>query len=134
MNLRPHHLLCTQGYEGKGYSDGFVSNMSRIVERLRKDPQCRINIVFSTDYICSDCPQKSCEGKCRSDEKVLRYDKAVIDLLDLQEGEYVYQELISKLDLILDDDMLKNICGDCEWYENSACRDNILSGKWILEP
>ena len=24
INLRPHHLLCTQGYSGKGYSDGFV--------------------------------------------------------------------------------------------------------------
>ncbi|MDD7224175.1 MAG: DUF1284 domain-containing protein, partial [Lachnospiraceae bacterium] len=32
ITLRPHHLLCTQGYSGKGYSDDFVENMDKIVD------------------------------------------------------------------------------------------------------
>ena len=26
--LRPHHLLCTQGYSGHGYSEAFVEHMN----------------------------------------------------------------------------------------------------------
>ena len=25
--IRPHHMLCMQFFEGKGYSDGFVASM-----------------------------------------------------------------------------------------------------------
>lgn len=35
IKLRPHHLLCTQGYSGNGYSDNFVKNMDYITEMLR---------------------------------------------------------------------------------------------------
>ena len=133
MMLRPHHLLCTQGYEGKGYSDGFVSNMSKIVGLLRSDPQIKINIVFSSDHICEDCPNRVGIDGCKSESKVDRYDKAVIELLGLQEKEYYYQELISKLDMLLDNDRLKSICGDCEWFGNSACQNNILSKKFVCK-
>ena len=27
IHLRPHHLLCTQGYSGKGYDENFVAHM-----------------------------------------------------------------------------------------------------------
>jgi len=57
MRLRPHHLLCTQGYSGKGYSDDFVQNMTAITNRLRNEAGIVINIVFSTDDICAKCPQ-----------------------------------------------------------------------------
>lgn len=35
IKLRPHHLLCTQGYSGKGYSREFVENMTEIVKSIK---------------------------------------------------------------------------------------------------
>jgi len=136
IKLRPHHLLCTQGYSGKGYSENFVQNMDKVVSRLRTDKNAQVQIVFDTDCLCQECPSKIGEGICENDEKVLRFDQGVIDAINLKEGVYLYQELILKLDMYLfemeDDLRMKSICGDCEWYESSACRDNIKTGKYIL--
>ena len=35
IKLRPHHLLCTQGYSGKVYSREFVENMTEIVKSIK---------------------------------------------------------------------------------------------------
>ena len=38
LRYRPHHFLCSLGYEGKGYSPGFTANMTAIVMgRLRAE-------------------------------------------------------------------------------------------------
>ena len=135
IRLRPHHLLCTQGYSGKGYSDAFVANMDRVTEKLRSDRNVQVEIVFSTDSLCAACPSKVCEGICQSDNKVLGFDEGVIHALALEEGVYSYQELIARLDEYLtggeDDERLKEICGNCEWYANSACWGNVKDRKWL---
>ena len=74
ITMRPHHLLCTQGYSGKGYSDNFVRNMTEIVTVLRSDPNAMVNIRFTTDDLCRCCPAKLTDGVCKDDDKVLRYD------------------------------------------------------------
>ena len=136
IRLRPHHLLCTQGYSGKGYSDDFVSGMSAVTDRLRNDPEVEIEITFSSDNICTACPAKLGEGLCADDAKVLRYDAAVRDILDLEEKRYSYHELIRRLDEYLnaceDDKRLRIICGDCNWYLVSACSKNIREEKYVL--
>ena len=35
LSFRPHHFLCTLGFEGKGYSDAFTRNMAEIADALR---------------------------------------------------------------------------------------------------
>ncbi|MCR4690773.1 MAG: DUF1284 domain-containing protein [Lachnospiraceae bacterium] len=136
MKLRPHHLLCTQGYSGKGYSDDFVVTMDKVTEKLRNDRNAQVEIVFSTDNLCKNCPSKVAEGICESDEKVIRFDNGVIKALDLKEGVYSYQELIARLDQYLisgdEDERLQEICGDCEWYPVSACWKNIKCRKYVF--
>ena len=61
IRLRPHHLLCTQGYSGEGYNESFVAHMNEVVEQLRNVPGTKITLTFSTDTLCSCCPHK--EGK-----------------------------------------------------------------------
>ena len=76
IRLRPHHLLCTQGYSGKGYDENFVLNMTLITDRMRTDPDLKVQIVFSTDDICRFCPRKRGEGICPECASVLyRYEK-----------------------------------------------------------
>ncbi len=136
IKLRPHHLLCTQGYSGKGYSDDFVSNMDSVTNKLRNDRNVKVEIVFSTDSLGSKCPSKVSNGVCKSDNKVLRFDTGVINALNLKEGVYSYQELISRLDEYLSsgvgDERLRAICGDCEWYPVSACWKNIRDKKYVI--
>ena len=135
VRLRPHHLLCTQGYSGKGYSDDFVTGMDVITEQLRENADALVEITFSTDSICGACPSKYGEGLCRDDHKVLRYDACVREILDLKEEIYSYHELINRLDTFLiageGEDRLYRICGDCNWYPVSACRENILSKRYV---
>ena len=47
IRLRPHHLLCTQGYSGKGYNESFVAHMNEVVEQLRNVPGTKITLTFS---------------------------------------------------------------------------------------
>ena len=133
--LRPHHLLCTQGYSGKGYSDDFVTGMDHVTKRLRDNADAEVEITFSTDSICAACPSRKGEGICRDDEKVLFYDSCVREILDLKEECYSYQELIERLDSYLmegdGDERLRAICGNCRWYPVSACSENILSKLYV---
>ena len=46
IKLRPHHLLCTQGYSGKGYSREFVENMTEIVKSI-KNEKVQVQLIFS---------------------------------------------------------------------------------------
>ena len=111
--LRPHHLLCTQGYSGKGYSEGFVSHMNEVVDELRNRPGTKITLTFSTDTLCSCCPHKEGEDLCDTQEKVKRFDQKVVDYFGLEEKEYSYQELIREIDKKMTEEMLADICEGC---------------------
>ena len=113
IKLRPHHLLCTQGYSGKGYSEEFV------------EPTL-IDLTFSTDTLCGACPNMKAVDNCETNEKVKRYDRKVVEYFQLEEKEYVYQELVKQIREHITPEMLEDICDGCSWYPISACRKKIL--------
>ena len=87
--LRPHHLLCTQGYSGKGYDNDFVAHMTDVVHQLRDVPGTTIHLTFSTDTLCSCCPNKLGTDLCDTQEKVKRYDAKTVEYFGLEEKDYV---------------------------------------------
>ena len=125
IRLRPHHLLCTQGYSGKGYSTEFVQNMSAIVHSLRNVPGTRIRLVFGS-ILCvrtaRTIPLTTC---AKHRKKVFHFDRKTVEYFDLHEGEYVYQDLIRAIDTQMTPAMLEDICRGCAWYPVSACKKNI---------
>lgn len=129
MELRPHHLLCTQGYSGKGYSNEFVDNMNRLTGQLRSEDVTRIRLKFSTDDLCVKCPNKKGEDLCSTNEKVKRFDRKMIAYFHLEEKEYIYQELVKEIQENITPEMLADICEGCSWYPISACREKILKGN-----
>lgn len=129
MRLRPHHLLCTQGYSGKGYSEAFVKNMDEVVHRLRTEDKTPIELVFSTDDLCSCCPDMLDTDLCRDNEKVKRFDRKAAEHFGLEEKTYIYQELASYIRRHTTPDMLADICYGCSWYPVSACREKITGIK-----
>jgi len=129
--LRPHHLLCTQGYSGHGYSEAFVVHMNDIVHQLREVPGTKIQLTFSTDTLCSCCPNKLGTDLCDTQEKVKRYDRKTVEYFGLEEKEYDYQALIREIDAKATPEMLADICRDCCWFPISACCKNICEGKYV---
>lgn len=126
MRLRPHHLLCTQGYSGKGYSDDFVQNMTALTNRLRSENSTTIDIVFSTDDICEKCPNMTGVDLCKDNYKVKRFDNKMIEYFGLEEKSYIYQDIVDEIDSKMTESMLEDICFGCNWYPVSACREKIL--------
>lgn len=126
MDLRPHHLLCTQGYSGKGYSDKFVENMNRVTEKLRGSEPVMVHLTCSTDVLCADCPNMLGTDLCSTNEKVKRYDWKVMKYFQLEEKDYIYQELVERIREEMTPEMLADICDGCSWYPVSACREKIL--------
>lgn len=125
MRLRPHHLLCTQGYSGKGYSDDFVQNMTAVTDRLRGEEGLAVELVRSTDDICARCPKMLGVDRCEDNEKVKRYDQKVFDYFGLEEKSYIYAELIREISAKMTPAIMDDICGDCAWYPVSACRARL---------
>lgn len=126
MKLRPHHLLCTQGYSGKGYSDEFVENMTALTNLLRSGEDVAIDLVFATDDICAKCPLMLGEDLCEDQQKVMRLDKKVVDYFELEEKSYIYQEITRDINAKMTGSMMDDICSECSWYSVSACKKRIV--------
>ena len=120
ISLRPHHLMCTQSYEGRGYSPEFVENMDIITHELRHSQSPKIKITFQPDILCSLCPNLKAGG-CLSDDQVLSFDAKVVHYFHIEEKEYDYKKLIQRMRRESTPEIVKDICGTCSWYRKNAC-------------
>ena len=125
MILRPHHLLCTQSYEGKGYSKEFIDNMNKSIELLRYKKGFKVKIQSVLDDLCTSCPNN--EGKiCSTENKVRTMDEKVLKYFGLGEDTYVYEDVINLIQEKITVEILEDICGKCEWYKYGMCQRLIL--------
>lgn len=116
VQLRPHHLLCIQLFEGKGYSTDFVDNMYHVIDKLQDNPD--IMLTKSCDTLCSKCPNSK-GSFCSTESKIKEYDENVLRVCDLSEGiTYKWKEA-SKIakDNILNKGIIQDVCVDCGWKE-----------------
>ena len=68
--IRPHHMLCMQFFEGKGYSDGFVASMAAIKEKLEKHPNANNPYILPTSDRENLTKQRREEQKKRNSRHV----------------------------------------------------------------
>ncbi len=122
FTFRPHHFFCTLGFQGKGYSKGFVDNFSQIKNDLTEETL--ITVTSKTDDICSPCPHR-CSDVCATQQKIEKLDQAHAKALDLKEGGRVtWREAQKRLaQLTLQDH--KNICQECQWLNLGLCSDSL---------
>src|SRR5690606_1758909 len=89
IRYRPHHFLCSLGFEGKGYSPAFTANMDAIVMgRLRAEggDATTIEVTGATDDICAPCPKR--RGRlCTNEAKIRVLDRAHAAALRLKPRE-----------------------------------------------
>ena len=115
ITLRPHHAVCAQFFEGKGYSDQFTKHMRSVLAALKStDPV--VTITGGCDCICAECPNQI-NGVCTSDEKVKGIDRRAVNKMDLDFGVSVRWSRLCSLAVqtIIRPDLLRDVCGDCEW-------------------
>lgn len=112
--IRPHHGLCLQFFEGKGYSEDFAVHMGQIKAALEKGRKALITA--DADDICIQCPNRR-ENGCVSDEKVKEYDSRVLEACGLK-----YEEILSWDEFtwkvrkkIIAGIGREKICPDCQW-------------------
>jgi len=126
LKLRGHHLLCLKGFQGYGYDESFVENMTHI-NSLRKKSTTTIILLDSPDDICSSCPNLKgnlCQNK-KQDENIISMDREILKKLD-QKKEYDSLELFEVVGEIFNTkDSVSKICYNCMWHEKCLFYQNL---------
>ena len=125
IQLRPHHALCAQFFEGKGYSEAFVGHMYSVLAELERGGI--VTLTDGCDAICSRCPNNR-DGVCETDEKVKAIDRRAIEAMGLRIGETLPWRALSALakERIVAAGTLTDVCRDCEWI--GLCADAAARG------
>src|SRR6185437_8156164 len=126
LKFRPHHFLCTVGYQGKGYSKEFVENYDRIAADLKESGPAGddtvIEVVAKTDSICAPCPSKRGD-LCETQNKIDQLDRAHAKILALQTGERLtWKEAKERIAEHFSDEAFESACGPCSWKPFGICK------------
>ena len=124
--LRGHHLLCLQGFQGYGYDENFVENMTEI-NRQRKLANTTISLTDSPDDICKSCPNLRdgiCENQ-KQNERIKSMDEEVLSKLDTLK-EYNACDLFEEVAKIFNSkDSVSEICSKCIWHKECLFYENL---------
>ena len=119
--LRPHHGMCLAYFAGHGYSDGFSRHTAELLDALTAETP--VTLTVGTDCVCSACPN-NVGGVCAQAEKVAGYDRAVLALCGLREGEVLpFGEFVRRTqECVLSPGKRPSVCGGCQW-------ESLCAGK-----
>ncbi|MCV2863800.1 DUF1284 domain-containing protein [Albidovulum sediminicola] len=124
VRYRPHHFLCSLGFEGKGYSEAFTANMTAIVMgRLRAQggDATVIEVTGAADDICAPCPKRR-GNLCASQDKIKVLDRAHAAALALAPRERLtWGEAKARIRRNVPPGRLKILCQGCEWEPYGMC-------------
>ncbi|MBU0533850.1 MAG: DUF1284 domain-containing protein [Candidatus Omnitrophica bacterium] len=122
IQIRAHHLLCIQGFQGHGYSADFVSNMTQVIKDLKYHNR-EIEITSECDVICRNCPynkKEVCIKNSDSAVKLNEMDTKVLRKLGLKKGIKVkFEDALSLIKKMFKKPDIQDICKDCSW--NDKC-------------
>lgn len=136
--IRPHHFLCMLTFLGKGYTASFVSNYTRIIERLNSGED--IKIVHGPDDICRPMLTEA-DHHCRNDSVRMRDDIAsshIHGLLGFELKPGLRLDLnraqIDTLRHAYSDGAFRVACDGCRWQD--MCTSIAARDYWgcRLEP
>ncbi|MEG2788863.1 MAG: DUF1284 domain-containing protein [Romboutsia sp.] len=126
LKIRPHHFLCMKAFIGRGYSEDFTDNMVDTIKTLKENKNQKIEVVVDLDKICSKCPNNTKDRICSTNEKVLTMDRKVMNYFNIESGIYEYEEVLNLIYNNINEDIIKDICENCNWYNMTNCKDLIL--------
>lgn len=124
LRYRPHHFLCSLGFEGRGYSERFTANMTAIVMgRLRaaEGDAVMIQVTGAADDICMPCPKR--RGRhCTSQDRIKTLDRAHAAALRLSPHETLtWGAAKARIRAHVPPGSLRRLCAGCEWEPLGLC-------------
>lgn len=124
IRFRPHHFLCSLGFQGAGYSTAFTANMSNIVDgRLRGagGENVKITVTFVADSICTPCPERR-ELGCVKINTIRALDERHAKALGLRDGDCItWGEALKRIKANVKPGSLSTLCQNCQWLDLGAC-------------
>lgn len=135
LRFRPHHFLCTLGFEGKGYSTEFTEGYASIVRTLESSAEgdaTPIQVVGSTDSICAPCPNRQGES-CTTDAKIRQLDSAHSAVTGIKPGDRLtWKEAKQILARRMTLERFNEACAPCSWRSLGACEralNRLIAGS-----
>lgn len=133
--LRPHHALCALFFDGKGYSQAFVENMTAFVA----DPHQLLQITPGCDVLCQACPH-NINDQCEDEAKVSLFDQRIVNLAGALFRDNHPTSLtalcLSVYEKILQQGRMAEVCGECEWaplcqdkWQRGTCNQFLLKSE-----
>ena len=124
ITFRPHHFLCSLGFQGNGYSDDFTANMSRIVVDNLRAPggdEVMIHVTGATDDICTPCPKRR-GTSCAEQERMVALDTRHARALKVFVGSRIsWGEAKRRIVSYVPPGALATLCAGCQWLELGLC-------------
>ncbi len=135
IRFRPHHFLCTVGFEGKGYSESFVENFTSIANRLRNSSDgddIKITVIEeATDSICAPCPNRK-ENQCETEVKIRKLDTAHAKILELHSGDTLsWGEAKNRIREKMTLEKFHDACAPCSWKRAGICETALKRLKGL---
>jgi uncharacterized protein len=125
VRLRGHHFICLQFFRGEGYSEAFVENLRRVIERTAETPAL---LVAGADDVCAACAGLAEDGTCvdpqAGEVEVMRIDKLAWSILGIAPGDSL--SLADARHRLADDAIAAgqwrfDACAGCTW--EAVCED-----------
>lgn len=125
--LRPHHALCALFFEGKGYDQAFIDNMTVFLA----NPTQVLQVTDACDTLCQACPN-NLGGLCCDEAKVKLFDRRILKFIAgfPQPDQPIPLNQLCQIafDNILQQGLLAGVCGECEWA--ALCQDKWQRGDF----
>jgi len=130
LKFRPHHFLCTLGFEGEGYSPAFVENYARIASELRDDPargdRTMIEVVAGSDSVCTPCPNRRGES-CATEDKISALDRNHTAAHGIGPGQTLsWGEARRRIAGRMSVEAHRQACAPCSWRSMGVCEAALV--------
>lgn len=123
-SIRAHHLLCTLGFRGLGYSPACAANMAAVLRALDASPDVPVVVTDAPDDICAGFPaDQPCH--CLGPE-VLARDRRVIVAIGVAAGAALpWGELRRRIARAFAPGDLTALCATCPWLPLGYCGEGL---------
>lgn len=128
IKFRPHHFMCTLGFQGKGYSLDFIKNYKNIVRILNENEDTMIEVAEYMDDICGPCPNKLDDVLCKTQEKITELDAKHSAILKLIPGEIMsWRQAKERIRQYMSVEKFLDSCSACSWQKYGVCQKALES-------
>lgn len=122
IQFRPHHFLCTVGFQGKGYSPAFIRNYKKIAVKITENPDTPIKVCSKLDSICGPCPNQTPDKQCNKQSLIDKLDAAHQEILGLKEDQIItWRESLALIKEKMTLDNFHRACEGCSWKSYGIC-------------